>query len=64
MKKEKITSEHNSDLMVKPSRAAFKMDRKGKVHSNLDHLETAAYRGRKHELTLIDAEQEIKDWLK
>jgi len=64
LKKEKITSEHNSELMVKPSRVAFKKDHKGRVHSNIDNLETAAYRGRKHELTLIEAEQEIKDWLK
>ena len=46
--------------MVKPSRAGYKLNHKGKVHSTYDYKETSLYKSKKRSLSYEEAKQEIK----
>lgn len=56
-------SEHNSDLMVKPSRSTFKKDHKGNVYSTLDHKEVSLYKHKKYRIAFNEATKEVKNYL-
>jgi hypothetical protein len=51
-----------SEFLVKPSRSTFKLDHKGKTHSNLDYTETRHHRQKKHSLVELDAKEELNNY--